>query len=443
MRKIICLLILCLQLGFAQAQYRDKCVLITQQVAGWLMQEQTDSIVPYFDSIMVRALPAARLSDTWQTLQISYGSCDSTGKMELEQRGDYLTVSMVLFFEKAKMRLMVTFNTEPKIAGLYINPSQHQYEVPDYVNTFNFVEYKIAFGNYPVIIEGLLSVKQGAKKLPLVIVVQGSGPQDMDGTYGHNKIYKDLAWGIASNEIAVFRYPKRTANFGSLFLSGDLKNKFTLEQEYVEDIILAIEALKNRPEIDSNRIILLGHSQGVTAAIIAAKRSGKIRGIVSASGTPRKIQDLMCEQLDYLHGYEPVGSQKWQQVQNIKQNLVYSLRPDLKETDPFDSMPLNVAPSYWIYLNNLNVIDSLNAMPDIKLLFLHGQRDYQVTMVDFEAWRSAFAKNPNATFTVFQGLNHMYFRGTARSTVAEYEERHNVDAIVIRDIVAWIKNIPQ
>lgn len=425
------------------AQNRELCVHRTHQVSNWLRNEQTDSIPAYFDSIMYRALPAASISDSWQSLIINFGTCDSTGKTEIELRGDYLVVSQVLFFNKAKMRLQLTFNSDNKIAGMYVNPNTNQYEIPDYVNTFNFVEYKITFGKAPVILDGMLSIRADAGKLPLVIMLQGSGPQDMDGTYGHNKIYKDLAWGIASQNIAVFRYPKRTSIYGSIFLSGNPKTRYTLDDEYIDDVLMAIDILKKRNDIDSNRIFILGHSQGATAAIIAAQKAGNIRGIISASGSPRRIQDLMCEQLDYLNGYEPPHSPKRIQSDKLKSNLVYSLQPDLLPTAPFDSMPLNIAPSYWIYLNRIDAISTLKSMPDINLLFLQGERDYQVTMLDFKIWKEAFGDNPKARFISYPQLNHMFFKGMARSTPAEYEERHNVDESIIRDVVQWIKNIPE
>ncbi len=433
------LLATCLYATPSQSQTRDDYANLATKVSNWITNEQADSVYTLLDSVMNRRLTSGQISDLWQTVLLNYGPLREKGKMNIEQRDVYHVANQVFIFDRMKFRLTITFNTEAKIAGLYINQASVQHEVPNYVNTLSFVEYKLTFGKEPILLEGVLSVKKTEDKLPLVIMVQGSGPQDMDGTYGSNRIYKDIAWGIASHEIAVFRYPKRTSIYGSIYLSGNPNVKYTLEDEYVNDLILAIERLCKRPEIDTNRIFLFAHSQGGDAAIIAAKKSGKIKGILMGSTTPRKIQDLMCEQLDYINGYEPSYSEKRIKSDAMKQKLVYSLNPDLKDDAPFDSLPLNIAPSYWIYLNKFDAITTLKEMPDLKLYFLQGGRDYQVTKLDFGLWQEAFANEPRAEFKLYPKLNHMYFKGEARSTAAEYEEQHNVDESIVNDMVLWLK----
>ena len=50
---------------------------------------------------------------------------------------------------------------------------------------------------------------------PLVVLVQGSGPLDMDVTIGPNKFFKDLALMLAANGIASVRFYKRTAAYSN------------------------------------------------------------------------------------------------------------------------------------------------------------------------------------------------------------------------------------
>ena len=423
-----------------QAQTRTEYAALSNRISDWITTDKTDSIVPYFDSVMKRAVSASQLADTWTTILMNWGPMVSKDKMVIEQLGEYTMVTQIIHFNRTKYKLHITYDKQFKIAGLFLTLGAQQYEVPPYVNTLNFVEYKLTFGKEPIILNGLLSIKQTTNRMPLLIIIQGSGPQDQDGTYGSNKIYKDIAWGIATNDIAVFRYPKRTSIYGSLYLSGRTDIQYTLEDEYVTDLVNAIQLLCKRNDIDTNNIFLLGHSQGGDAAVIAAKKTGKIKGIIMASTSPRHIQDIMCEQLDYINGYEPYYSAKRIQSDEMKSKLVYSLNPDLKLDAPFDSLPLNIAPSYWIYLNQLNLIDSLKTMSNLKLFFVQGKRDYQVTLVDLGEWQKAFKDDARATFKVYPYLNHMYFRGTSRSTAVEYDERHNVDEEIVSDIVKWIKN---
>src|SRR2546423_637796 len=84
---------------------------------------------------------------------------------------------------------------------------------------------KAAFGEKEVVIgaggawplPGTLTLPKGDGPFPAVVLVHGSGPQDRDETIGPNKPFKDLAWGLATNGIAVLRYEKRTKEHGKKF----------------------------------------------------------------------------------------------------------------------------------------------------------------------------------------------------------------------------------
>ena len=75
----------------------------------------------------------------------------------------------------------------------------------------------------------------------------------------------------------------------------------------------------------------------------------------------------------------------------------------------------------------------------IPLLFLQGERDYQVTMQDFGLWRSALAGKADVCFKSYAGLNHILQEGTGKSVPAEYEEKGFVPQYVIDDIANFIQ----
>ena len=51
-------------------------------------------------------------------------------------------------------------------------------------------------------------------KVPCVVFVHGSGPNDRDETIGPNKVFKDIADSLSINGIASLRYDKRTLVYG-------------------------------------------------------------------------------------------------------------------------------------------------------------------------------------------------------------------------------------
>ena len=74
--------------------------------------------------------------------------------------------------------------------------------------------------NYPsVTLYGSLTVPKGTGPFPVVVLIGGSGPTNMDGSdYGtssaYNKPYKDIAYGLSSQGVAVLRINKRSAEVG-------------------------------------------------------------------------------------------------------------------------------------------------------------------------------------------------------------------------------------
>jgi fermentation-respiration switch protein FrsA (DUF1100 family) len=76
----------------------------------------------------------------------------------------------------------------------------------------------------------------------------------------------------------------------------------------------------------------------------------------------------------------------------------------------------------------------------MPILILQGERDYQVTMGDFEGWKRAMGDLSNVTLKSYPALNHLFMEGEGKSTPDEYLEPGNVAAEVIDDIAAWVKN---
>ena len=52
----------------------------------------------------------------------------------------------------------------------------------------------------------MLTLPLGTTEPTVLVLVHGSGPNDRDETIGPNKVFRDLAWGLAMRGIASLRY---------------------------------------------------------------------------------------------------------------------------------------------------------------------------------------------------------------------------------------------
>lgn len=159
--------------------------------------------------------------------------------------------------------------------------------------------------NTDVDIKGTISLpKESEGKLPLVIIIHGSGPVDRDGNAKVMQMnaYKLFAEFFASAGVAVLRYDKRGAGESG----GDFYE--TGMWDLVNDGIAAVKAVREMPEIDPERIFLLGHSEGGTL-IPPINRSAEAAGIILLAGHAMNVREaselqvkLLEEEVERLKG---------------------------------------------------------------------------------------------------------------------------------------------
>jgi fermentation-respiration switch protein FrsA (DUF1100 family) len=75
------------------------------------------------------------------------------------------------------------------------------------------------------------------------------------------------------------------------------------------------------------------------------------------------------------------------------------------------------------------------------MLFLQGERDYQVTLADFVLWQVGLGGRDDVTFTLYPTLNHLFMAGEGMPSPEEYQTQGHVSADVIRDIASWVHGL--
>ncbi|MBU8880333.1 alpha/beta hydrolase [Bacillus sp. FJAT-29790] len=132
-------------------------------------------------------------------------------------------------------------------------------------------------------------------KLPLVVIIHGSGPVDRDGNVKNMKMnaYKMLAEFFASIGIAALRFDKRGAGESG----GDFYE--TGMWDLVNDGVAAVQAARKLPEIDPERIFLLGHSEGCILAP-AINKQVEAAGLILLAGQADSIRNASEQQVRIL-----------------------------------------------------------------------------------------------------------------------------------------------
>jgi hypothetical protein len=271
---------------------------VSQAFLSNLKAEQYANCLKDFDWTLAGKLNSTAMQSIWESLQKQQGKLLQTGAPYLVADTTFQTIYQLCTFEKGKLDLKITTNAQNKIAGLFFVPpvSRQTYTLPDYAVTDNVLETSLEIKNGTYTLPAKLTYPKSGSKFPVVVLVHGSGPNDMDETIGPNKIFKDLAYGLASKGVAVLRYTKRT----KIYATQIDASKITLQQEVIDDAIAAITVAKGIVAVDPQRIFVCGHSLGGTCAPAIAINSKLTAGIILLAASARPLEDVALEQLLYL-----------------------------------------------------------------------------------------------------------------------------------------------
>jgi dienelactone hydrolase len=270
------------------------------------------------------------------------------------------------------------------------------------------------------------------------VLVHGSGPHDRDETIGPNKPFRDLAWGLASQGVAVLRYEKRTHTHGHRMAKD--KAAITLDAEVVEDALAAVAGLRKHKEIDGRRVFVIGHSLGALMAPRIGSRDPSLAGLVLLAGNARPLEDLILEQMTYIYSLKgDLSDEDKEALDKIKKQVTRVKDPKLTADAPAAELPLGIPSAYWLELRSYDQTATAARLKQ-PLCIAQGERDYQVTMADFEAWKKALVSRGNVTFHSYPKLNHLFMEGENKAKPAEYEKAGHVSRELVDDLAAWIKS---
>lgn len=144
--------------------------------------------------------------------------------------------------------------------------------------------------------DSLLQFMQNGKKMPLVLLIAGTGSLDRDGNSVMLKtnIYKDLSNFFAENGYACVRYDKRgTHESEGKVMSMSLST-------LVEDAKSVIDFCKQFDYVDENNIIVCGHSEGAMVATLLTEKT-HLNNIILLGGAGMSLKDAMYYQISKLN----------------------------------------------------------------------------------------------------------------------------------------------
>src|SRR2546430_3845152 len=295
------------------------------------------------------------------------------------------------------------------------------------------IESPYTIHNGSLQLSGTLTLpRSAAGRIPVAVLIAGSGPTDRNGNSMMGikpNSYAQLAWRLAERGIATLRYNKRgmPGTIGTVDLAH-----LTLD-DFAADARAAAESLARDARF--SRVFLVGHSEGASLALIAARSSPVVAGVVSVSGLGRSLGVVLREQL----------ARQFDSATLVRYDT--AMAQYLRGEQPKDVPPLLgvlFVPINQTFMRSLSAFDPPGAIRAVRqpVLIVQGGRDVQVTVADAERLRAA---RPDAQLVVVPLANHVLKQTTDTTLQGQMPTYQNPTVPIMPDVASaiadWIRKL--
>lgn len=242
---------------------------------------------------------------------------------------------------------------------------------------------------------GTLVLPSGKTRLPVVLIIAGSGPTDRDGNSPgmglRSDMYKLLADSLERYGIASLRYDKRGVGASKAALKSEADITFP---DYISDAAGFIGLL--RADRRFTKVIVFGHSEGSLIGMVAAQQANA-DGYISASGAGDRIDRVI---------YPQIAAQSLVMADSAKV-LFDSLVLGLRVREPNNGLRAFFRTSVQPYMISWLRFDPQVEIRKLRIpiLIIQGATDLQTTVADAQKLKAA---RPDATLSIVPGMNHIF-----------------------------------
>ena len=285
---------------------------------------------------------------------------------------------------------------------------------------FPYESEEVTFSNGNTTLSGTLVYPEGwdgRRKVPVAILVTGSGTQNRDEELFGHKPFLVIADHLARNGIATLRYDDRGAGSST----GDVVNATT--KDFKEDAAAGLDFLHSKG--DFNKVGVIGHSEGGSIAfMLGAER--KVDFLVSLAGPGVQGDSILL--LQNLNALRKAGY------------------PDAKLTKEFIRARIKAQKNAWMdYFIDYDPVQDIRNVR-CPALILNGDKDMQVESavnitsiyINLPRDRDGSFVSKHSRVKVYPGLNHL-FQHCETGQADEYADiEETISPEVLKDIAAWI-----
>jgi len=403
---------------------------------------QPDSLFNMFSPEAKAAIPLSVTKQMFTQMHEQIGAIKQTSFSK------YVSTAAVykVDYDRSSLFVTLSLNGLKQIDGLYFReykaddatatspsaPAPSAIQATTAISDPSLTELPVTLKTLGGTLSGTLTMpKDAAGKVPVVLIIAGSGPTDRNCNSAvglKTDAFKYLAEGLGKAGIASLRYDKRGVGQST----SSQKEKDTKFTDFVDDAGAFIAMLKDDQRF--SKIIVMGHSEGAMVGMISSFGAFEdVSACISLEGAGRTADVILTEQMrsqppSVFAEFKSVmdSLRKAKTVPKVDPALYSILRPSIQ--------PYLIT---WIIFDPVRIIKRLK-MP---VLIIQGTTDLQVTLADAELLKKAKSE---AVLKVIVGMNHILKDAPPdrEKNFATYNDPSlPLNAELVPDIVTFIKGL--
>ncbi|MFE3192693.1 alpha/beta hydrolase family protein [Nocardia sp. NPDC059240] len=325
---------------------------------------------------------------------------------------------------------------------------------------------------------GELDYPAGARDAPVVVLIPGSGPEDLNADQpSGSHIFLDIAADLTSRGYAVMRYNKRYVHGPGDIEHADYWSKLDLNGMR-DDAEQVLRVAEHDVHVDPRRVFVYGWSEGSTVAAALATTHPELAGTVLQGPVALPWQATFAYQGEqvyapYLASYAVNGKVGPTELERAfhgdggrmaklaltfaSENAAagdFTVRPswDIDHDGALD-VNLEFRPMYQLYLNSVmmqpggafEIYNPTRALPSVieqapkltaPVLILQGEQDANVPPAAASLLDTALAATGNRdhTLRLFPGLGH----SLGRTPDVLHDDFQPIDSAALDALATWL-----
>ncbi len=409
------------------------------RIVRWLRllnQRNAVAVVRDFSPDLRAVMPAPLLQLAWDRLVRQSGQFERV--LHRETRGEHTdrVVHLRCAFSQSvrEVALGVRLDAGRQIRGFFGSVLTHNTaltytRIPPYVHPEYFTEGEVVVGREPWAVGGTLTRPVWDGPFPGAVLVNTHAHHGRNGPFN---MFRDLAWGLATQGIMVLRYDHTLSAHPE---RDGTAPPMTVQDDVLDDATAALQILRADPA-SNGQLFAVGHGLGGYLLPRLAHQDGTPLGLVSLFGHVRPPWEVLAE--DVARAVEPTNPGTVQEFATLLQGALHRIRQGQYGGE---ERVAGMSGRYWTDLREHHGHYAIDHQTPIFVV--HGQGDPSGGgEAEFERVKKGLDAHPRATFALYPGLSvwlkrieegYDPRRGLGRT------QQPPVDQRLIDDLGRWIR----